>query len=85
MQLVQQRRALSLSLPRTARPPQSQIAVAQTVGGALRTARVVLKSDEVASAASRTSERLPEVSSTSREAGGRVSFAFRAAWATGSA
>ena len=41
MKLLQQRHALSL--PRTAHPPQSQIAVVQTVGGALRTARVVIK------------------------------------------
>ena len=41
MQLVQQQ-AVTL-VPRTARLPLSEIAVAQTVGGALRTARVVIK------------------------------------------
>jgi hypothetical protein len=41
VQLVQQRRALSLH--HMVDLPQSQVAVAQTVGGALRTARVVIK------------------------------------------
>ena len=44
MKLLQQRHALSL--PRTAHPPQSQRAVAQTVGGALRTARNVVKEQQ---------------------------------------
>ena len=41
MQLVQQQAVTLVS--RTARLPFSEIAVAQTVGGALRTARVIIK------------------------------------------
>ena len=67
VQLVQQQAVTLVS--RTARLPLSEIAVAQTVGGALRTARVIIKERQYHLSCFANQRTVPEVSSTSKEAG----------------
>ena len=84
MQLVQQQAVTLVS--RTVRLPLSEIAVAQTVGGALRTARVIIKErqDHLSCFANRRTVARGGQHSSKGE-GGHASLAFRATWATGSA